>query len=736
MNHLIISREYPPAAYPAGGIGTYVANIARLMAERGETVHVIGERWEGAPLARETSHEGRLVVHRIGVDDVVQPHWTNVRSRGTHELEGFRKTAFPNQWFAWHAAFLAEWLIDHENIDVIEGQEWEAPLYYLLQRRQLGIGSERNPPVIVHLHSPTEVIFHFSGALSTPRAYMPTKRMEEFCIRAADALLCPSRYFARQCAGFYGLPQERIRVIHLPVGFMDFVDRDPAVWARGGICFVGRLERRKGIEEWIEAAIRVAHEDAGVEFDIVGDDVAKLQRTLVSGIPRRMRCRFRFHGPKTRAELSGILAGARAAVVPSRWENFPNVCIEAMSSGLPVIATRLGGMVELIEDGRTGWLTPDIGVADLADGLVDALRRCLAVSPIERASMGRAAAETIRQICGNKHIVDEQIAFRAEVARRGRCSIEGYHQSRPMLDKAAVAEQSQSGGAGIIIRVRDPSDADPTLASIRWQSARPRAIVIVHQLPARQKRKRLGEDVVLLYRPDLPGVDAWNAGLKALKAKTRGRFWIFLDEYDSLLPHYLLQLERVFLHRPEVGVIAVWTERPGRRPLEAPLCPEPKYQLRGNEVTSASAFRSDALGDFPPFPGSMRPENAITALANTVMATGWQAVAYPEILARRRVEQKYPRLALGSVRAELLNRFAEVIIRDKRGLADGRIAVPPPASDPNAPDHKSLFELLILCAGIFVRHPRRVARAIIRKSGAVLALMGSRLGLEKARTAR
>jgi hypothetical protein len=55
VNHLIISREYPPAAYTPGGIGAYVANIARLMADQGETVHVIGERWEGASLERETS---------------------------------------------------------------------------------------------------------------------------------------------------------------------------------------------------------------------------------------------------------------------------------------------------------------------------------------------------------------------------------------------------------------------------------------------------------------------------------------------------------------------------------------------------------------------------------------------------------------------------------------------------------------------------------------------------------
>jgi hypothetical protein len=132
----------------------------------------------------------------------------------------------------------------------------------------------------------------------------------------------------------------------------------------------------------------------------------------------------------------------------------------------------------------------------------------------------------------------------------------------------------------------------------------------------------------------------------------------------------------------------------------------------------------------------MRPENAITDLANAVMAKGWQAVAYPKILAQRHLERKYPSLCLGSVRVELLTRFADVIARDRRGLSDSQRLLPTTASDQFAPDDKSFFELLILCAGIFARHPRRVARAVIRKCGSVVSFMGSGLGLEKARSER
>jgi len=744
MNHLIISREYPPAAYTPGGIGAYVANIARLMAERGEIVHVIGERWEGAPLARETSQEGRLIVHRIGADDALQPHWRNIPNCAADELDGLKRTAFPNQWFSWHAAFLIEWLIEHEDIDVIEGQEWEAPLYYFLLRRALGMGPQRRPPCMVHLHSTSETIRHFNGALTTPRPYVLVKRMEEFCIRSADALLCPSQYFAQQCADRYGLPAGRVKVIHLPLGTVTPVEREHDVWTRGSICFVGRLEPRKGIVEWIEAAARIAKEHSEVVFDIVGADIWQLQRSLIGRIPRTSRSRFRFHGAKTRAEILGLLAGARAAVVPSRWENFPNVCIEAMGAGLPVIATRLGGMVELVEDGRTGWLAPDTGVAGIVDGLADALRRCLAASPAELASMGHAAAETVHRVCSNERIVDAQLAFRTEVARSGARQSLGLASARRQSRLDAVAG-IDCKGAGIIVRAGAFCDANLTLESIRSQSVQPQAIAIVYShASASGDRSRPGsppdENIVLLHRPHCTGADAWNLGFEFLRPKRRCGFWVFLDEDDYLLPDYLSKLEKAFAHRPEVGVIAVWTGRTaGPRPLDAPLCPDPEWQLRANEVPPASAFRAQALGEIPPFRSGMPREYDIYDLANAVMARGWRAVAYPEILARRSKQQNiaWPNsTALRALRAELLNRFSDIITRETLGLVDEYVPIPLAAAELDSSDLNSLPKLFLCLARFSLRHPRRIARAVGRRAGNVLTVVGSQFNLGKTRTVR
>lgn len=749
MKHLIISREYPPAPYAPGGIGAYVANIARLLAERGETVHVVGQRWDGAPQPCEAACGGKLIVHRVGEHDLPACEGGSATARYLRSLEGLKKTAFPEQWFAWHAAFIAERLIEDEAIDVVEGQDWEAPLYYLLLRRALGLGPRRPPPCIVHLHSPTEFTRHFNGALSLPAQYVTMKRMEDFCIRSADALLCPSHYLARQSSQHYGLPQEGIKVIHLPVGFTPLVERDLRTWERGSICYVGRIEPRKGIIEWFEAATRVACEDPEVHFDFIGADIWGLQRTLLERLPRELRSRFQFHGSKPREELKGYLSRAKAAVVPSRWENFPNVCIEAMSSGLPVIATRLGGMVELVEDGRTGWLTPETGVAGMVDGLAEALRKCLAASASERSSMGRAAAEAVRRICDNERTVDEQIAFRAGVARLGAgrwISLDGLSRPRSSRGPKRTATRADPGGAGIVVRVGALTKAAPVLASIRAQTRRPRQVAIVcASAPSgtddEQTRRLIEDGVNVVVHPDGAGADAWNIGLTASPLMGECGFWLFLDQHDFLLPDCLEQIQKVFVQRPEVGIVSPWTDGTGPRgALHAPPCPDLRYQLTGNDVASASAFRAEAIGPAPPFRPGMPRDYDIWDVANRVIAAGWSAVTYPGILAERSAEKPsvpWPEAtALRAIRAELLQRIGDALDPSALDLIDDYVPIPlaMPLDDDVAEMLQRKTVLRYVVAGLL--HPRRAARTIARRSRAFLSAVGPWLGSRSRGSAR
>lgn len=128
MKHLIICREYPPS--PGGGIGTYVFHISRLLAESGETVHVISQLCEGSEKNLEKKFHGRLIVHRIPF-----AVWTSSGRKlspavESKEAKGLFESSFYPQCFSWQASLLAESLVAQEGIDIIEAQEYEAPLYY------------------------------------------------------------------------------------------------------------------------------------------------------------------------------------------------------------------------------------------------------------------------------------------------------------------------------------------------------------------------------------------------------------------------------------------------------------------------------------------------------------------------------------------------------------------------------------------------------------------------------
>jgi glycosyltransferase involved in cell wall biosynthesis len=176
------------------------------------------------------------------------------------------------------------------------------------------------------------------------------------------------------------------------------------------------------VVEWIDAAIQVAATNHSVSFDFFGSDTPldggsgeSVRAFLMRRIPRALRRRFHFHGSQPREQLLQSLSTFSIAVVPSRWENLPYTCIEAMATGLPVLVSPNGGMAELIADGKNGWVARD----GSADGLAEALTRALSVLPAERAAMGARATEAVRRMCANDVVVAQHLEHRSKLVRAG-----------------------------------------------------------------------------------------------------------------------------------------------------------------------------------------------------------------------------------------------------------------------------------------------------------------------------
>jgi glycosyltransferase involved in cell wall biosynthesis len=155
----------------------------------------------------------------------------------------------------------------------------------------------------------------------------------------------------------YAAPADRISVVYNGVDTRRFRP-DPARPEEPlRVVTIGRLVAQKNPLLFVEAAASVHAAAPGVRFVIVGDGPL---RAAVGARARALGVGAAVELPGERADVDEILRGAHLFWLTSSWEGMPNVVLEAMASGVPVVATDVGGTRELIDSGRQGFLVrPD-----------------------------------------------------------------------------------------------------------------------------------------------------------------------------------------------------------------------------------------------------------------------------------------------------------------------------------------------------------------------------------------
>jgi len=197
-----------------------------------------------------------------------------------------------------------------------------------------------------------------------------------------DLFIAPSEHLAQ----WLHRNLHATRVVHLT----NFA-REPAVSPQTSrdpdrLLSAGRLGPEKGVDILLRALVTVASSRPQVSLEIAGDGP---QRPWLTDLSARLGLtgRVTWTGPLEPDELGRRYRGAGVFVLPTLWmENCPIAVLEAMSYGTPVVATRIGGLPELVEDGVTGALVERGDVSGLAAVLLELLGE-----PERTAAMGRAA---------------------------------------------------------------------------------------------------------------------------------------------------------------------------------------------------------------------------------------------------------------------------------------------------------------------------------------------------------
>jgi glycogen(starch) synthase len=346
----LVAEEYPDET-GWGGIGTYHYNVARAYRQLGCKVIVI---CRSLGQARSYWDDGILIKR-------IRPYfsWNSF----LQDTVGYRLAVLVSLARATHG----------HVVDVIESPEWKA-------ETALFRICFKHPLLCIRMQGNIWLIAKYNAMGSLSVAQRIQGILERYILNTADYVSSCSSAFASWTRNSQ-ITSRDIKVIPNPTDVERFRPRLPKSEsytennATGLITllFVGRIEQRKGVHLIFEIIPRLADTVPDLRFVFVGADTPtgsrgqSLKMELTAKLPQKYHRTLDFRGYVRYEEISEQYQGADICVFPSLYEPFGEVCLEAMACGKPVIASRQGGMGELIEDMQSGILFDPLVPGDLLE---------------------------------------------------------------------------------------------------------------------------------------------------------------------------------------------------------------------------------------------------------------------------------------------------------------------------------------------------------------------------------
>lgn len=396
----ILSREYPPLTH-VGGIATYSAAAAGLLARAGNEVHVVCNGPERRVELRYgvTVHRVPMGTHPLPSGRLLYPYRAWYRRALPHYLDALT-------WARTAARYL------REELDPAGFDAWEYPETAgegaFFPRGDDGRGAGGRPLLVCRVHTGW-----MDDLADNPLERRLLLGLQRKACQRADRLVSPSAYMAKgYLRDTLGLPREAEVSRNPMVPWDEAIDwgaKSPA-----HLLYVGRVEHRKGLPVLLRALDSLGEAAQGLTLRVVGhmhpptreSDAQCIRdfqahRDMAAGARGRQYA-LEYAGPCDHSRLAAHYDWAGALVIPSLMENYPYVALEALSRGCYVIGSDVGGIPEIVDRPERGTLFPPENSAILAGKIREWITRNRGTPAAMRAEADAIRAEFAPDACARR----------------------------------------------------------------------------------------------------------------------------------------------------------------------------------------------------------------------------------------------------------------------------------------------------------------------------------------------
>lgn len=629
MKYWLLTTEFPP--FHGGGISTYCEHTVNMLVQKNIDVTVF--------VSDDFLEKERVVEKRQNLKII---RFKPGENKAYYNYLGY--TAALSFQFSEEVELE---LTKSEKPDFIEAQDYNGIAYYLTYKKKLGNEKLQETPIVITCHAPS---FYILDKDHFPTYKLPdywTGEMEKWSIAAADICISPSHYQANNINDhFFTSKKIPFQIVPNPYKVEDIIDQAPISVQKGDIVFFGKMVFIKGILQLLEHVKPLWDTNHSFTISIIGDDhyfapkQKNIKDIIIEKYPQYIESgRIKFEGKLPKDQIKQRLQKAHAIVIPSLVDNLPYTLLESMGMGKIVLCSRSGGQIEVIDDGKNGFLfelqnqkefeEKFLRILNLEENQIETISYqakqkiefCFSYNKIysektELLNQQRAESKRSR-IFPFVHKTDFRIREPLNKPfEKGKLSIviPYYNSGKYLMDTVNSLDRIEYDNYEVII-VNDGSTDDLSLN-------------VLYQLVPKLKYN-------IITQPNKGLAEARNTGAR----KACGEFLAFLDADDTVEPDYYRKAIKTLKAYDNISFVGCWTHFfEGSSAIWPTFTPEPPYVLLHNTMnTSALVYkRNDFLR------GGLNDAKMVYGMEDydsmlSMIEAGLRGVVIPEILFNYRI---------------------------------------------------------------------------------------------------